>query len=181
MENSNQGNFAPQAQQAVPAGMDFMTAVKTCFSKYADFNGRATRSEYWYFFLFQFICGIVLGWIPIVGWLVSLALLVPPAGSCMASSARHGQIRCLLPLPPHPAGRLDLRSHLALQRDSARRQPVRPPAPRLISSLAISFRQPEHNNRVNISEPDQKKKGAVSKCLTQRFFYPDGRVNQRVA
>lgn len=77
MENSNQGNFAPQAQQAVPAGMDFMTAVKTCFSKYADFNGRATRSEYWYFFLFQFICGIVLGWIPIVGWLVSLALLVP--------------------------------------------------------------------------------------------------------
>lgn len=77
MENSNQGNFAPQAQQAVPAGMDFKTAVKTCFSKYADFNGRATRSEYWYFFLFQFICGIVLGWIPIVGWLVSLALLVP--------------------------------------------------------------------------------------------------------
>jgi len=57
--------------------MDFMTAVKTCFSKYADFNGRATRSEYWYFFLFQFICGIVLGWIPVVGWLVSLALLVP--------------------------------------------------------------------------------------------------------
>lgn len=77
MENSNQGNFAPQAQQAVPAGMDFMTAVKTCFAKYADFNGRATRSEYWYFFLFNFIVGIVLGWIPFLGWLVSLALLVP--------------------------------------------------------------------------------------------------------
>ena len=77
MENSNQGNFAPQAQQAVPAGMDLMTAVKTCFSKYADFNGRATRSEYWYFFLFNFIVGIVLGWIPFLGWLVSLALLVP--------------------------------------------------------------------------------------------------------
>ena len=77
MENSNQGNFAPQAQQAVPAGMDFMPAVKTCFSKYADFNGRATRSEYWYFFLFNFIVGIVLGWIPFLGWLVSLALLVP--------------------------------------------------------------------------------------------------------
>lgn len=57
--------------------MDFMTAVKTCFSKYADFNGRATRSEYWYFFLFNFIVGIVLGWIPFLGWLVSLALLVP--------------------------------------------------------------------------------------------------------
>lgn len=54
-----------------------MTAVKTCFSKYADFNGRATRSEYWYFFLFNFIVGIVLGWIPFLGWLVSLALLVP--------------------------------------------------------------------------------------------------------
>ena len=32
--------------------MNFSTAVKTCLRKYADFNGRASRSEYWYFQLF---------------------------------------------------------------------------------------------------------------------------------
>lgn len=47
--------------------MDFITAVKTCLSKYADFNGRARRSEFWYWYLFNFIVGLVLGWIPIVG------------------------------------------------------------------------------------------------------------------
>jgi len=29
----------------------FVDAVKACLRKYADFNGRATRSEYWWFFL----------------------------------------------------------------------------------------------------------------------------------
>ncbi len=32
--------------------MDFMTAVKTCYSKYATFSGRAARSEFWWFVLF---------------------------------------------------------------------------------------------------------------------------------
>ena len=32
--------------------MTFQESVKVCFSKYADFGGRATRSEYWWFFLF---------------------------------------------------------------------------------------------------------------------------------
>lgn len=39
--------------------MDFMTAVRTCFSKYVDFSGRARRSEFWYFVLFTFLLGIV--------------------------------------------------------------------------------------------------------------------------
>ena len=39
--------------------MDFMTAVRTCLSKYVDFSGRARRSEYWYFALFSFLVGIV--------------------------------------------------------------------------------------------------------------------------
>ena len=38
-----------------------MDAVKTCFSKYATFDGRARRSEYWYFFLFHFLVMLVLG------------------------------------------------------------------------------------------------------------------------
>jgi uncharacterized membrane protein YhaH (DUF805 family) len=36
--------------------MNFQDAIKTCYSKYADFKGTATRSEYWWFVLF-----IVLG------------------------------------------------------------------------------------------------------------------------
>ena len=31
--------------------MPIVDAVKACLRKYADFNGRATRTEYWWFFL----------------------------------------------------------------------------------------------------------------------------------
>ena len=34
--------------------MDFQTSVKTCFKKYATFSGRASRSEFWYFYLFNY-------------------------------------------------------------------------------------------------------------------------------
>lgn len=52
--------------------MDFMTSIKTCFSKYFDFSGRARRSEYWWFYLFVF----VLGLIPFVN-LLTLATIIP--------------------------------------------------------------------------------------------------------
>lgn len=39
--------------------MSFTTSVRTCLSKYADFNGRATRSEFWWFYLFTFLVNIV--------------------------------------------------------------------------------------------------------------------------
>ncbi|PKQ27255.1 MAG: DUF805 domain-containing protein [Actinobacteria bacterium HGW-Actinobacteria-4] len=32
--------------------MGFGQSVKTCFGKYADFKGRALRSEFWWFYLF---------------------------------------------------------------------------------------------------------------------------------
>ena len=35
--------------------MSFGEALKTCFKKYANFSGRARRSEFWWF--------SVLGWI----------------------------------------------------------------------------------------------------------------------
>ena len=34
-------------------------AISACFSKYATFSGRATRSEFWYFYLFYGILYIV--------------------------------------------------------------------------------------------------------------------------
>ena len=39
--------------------MDFQTSIKTCFNKYADFSGRALRSEFWWFALFGFLGGTV--------------------------------------------------------------------------------------------------------------------------
>jgi uncharacterized membrane protein YhaH (DUF805 family) len=38
--------------------MGFSTAVKTCFSKYVTFSGRARRPEYWWFILFIIIGSI---------------------------------------------------------------------------------------------------------------------------
>ena len=52
--------------------------------KYAVFNGRARRKEYWMFFLFNIIIAFVLGFIEglvgrpgVVGMLYSLAVLIP--------------------------------------------------------------------------------------------------------
>ena len=39
--------------------MDFGTAIKTCFSKYGTFDGQASKGEFWYWFLFTLICGVV--------------------------------------------------------------------------------------------------------------------------
>ena len=70
--------------------MSFQDAVRTCLQqKFADFSGRARRSEYWWFALFGFAAQIVAsilnsilhlpstGTSSLLGTLVSLALLVP--------------------------------------------------------------------------------------------------------
>ena len=40
--------------------MNFQDSIKTCFAKYAEFTGRASRPEFWWFFLFTFIASCVL-------------------------------------------------------------------------------------------------------------------------
>lgn len=40
--------------------MNMIEAVKSSFSKYADFSGRARRAEYWWFSLFNMIAGFVV-------------------------------------------------------------------------------------------------------------------------
>ena len=58
--------------------MTFQESVKVCLTKYADFQGRASRSEYWWFFLFIVIVSVAASWFSdILCGLVSLALLVP--------------------------------------------------------------------------------------------------------
>ena len=39
--------------------MTFVESIRTCFSKYVTWQGRAARSEYWYFILFAVLCYLV--------------------------------------------------------------------------------------------------------------------------
>jgi len=63
--------------------MNFQDAVRTCLQNYVTFTGRARRSEFWFFILFnmlvQLVAGIVDGilGIGIIGMLASLALFLP--------------------------------------------------------------------------------------------------------
>jgi uncharacterized membrane protein YhaH (DUF805 family) len=41
--------------------MTFTESVKTCFTKYADFKGCASKSEYWWWALFAFVGTMALG------------------------------------------------------------------------------------------------------------------------
>lgn len=78
------------------ADMGFTEAVRTVFSKYATFSGRARRAEYWWFALFNILASLVLqildlavfgaysmgpdagmGLPNVLGGLFSLAILLP--------------------------------------------------------------------------------------------------------
>jgi uncharacterized membrane protein YhaH (DUF805 family) len=65
---------APVGSTTAPG---FVDAIKICFSKYVDFNGRASRPEYWWFTLFQLIVGALTAFIPFVGLVVTIGLLLP--------------------------------------------------------------------------------------------------------
>ena len=41
------------SEQSKYIALDFWEAIKICFNKYANFNERASRSEYWWFTLFM--------------------------------------------------------------------------------------------------------------------------------
>lgn len=71
--------------------MSFGQAISNVFKNYANFNGRARRSEFWFFWLFNTVIGIVIeiidylitggvsgtSFIYIVYCLYTLAVLVP--------------------------------------------------------------------------------------------------------
>lgn len=66
----------PQQRSGAPAldqphyGIGFVAAIKRAFAKYATFEGRASRSEYWWWALFQGLVMLVL-YIPAVGLVVA--------------------------------------------------------------------------------------------------------------
>lgn len=68
-----QVQYAP----VLPRSVSFIDAIKLFFIHYADFNGRATKSEFWFAYLFQLVVSLATIYIPIIGWLVSVALIIP--------------------------------------------------------------------------------------------------------
>jgi uncharacterized membrane protein YhaH (DUF805 family) len=58
--------------------MGFSEAVQSCMSKYAEFNGRASRAEYWLFVLFIAVVTVLLAFVSgALCGLFQLATLLP--------------------------------------------------------------------------------------------------------
>ncbi len=58
--------------------MDFVSAIKSCFSQYAGFSGRASRSEYWWWTLFVILATIGTAIVSdVLSALFSLGTLLP--------------------------------------------------------------------------------------------------------
>ena len=54
----------PTGKYVATPQLGFMDAVKRCFKKYFDFNGRARRSEFWWFYLATYVINGIL-YVPI--------------------------------------------------------------------------------------------------------------------
>lgn len=54
-------------------GASFPVAVKRYFKNYVKFSGRASRSEYWWAYLFNAICEIIAGSVAAVGVVLSMS------------------------------------------------------------------------------------------------------------
>lgn len=66
-----------QGTSPSPASVSFGEAIKLFFTNYTNFTGRSTKSEYWWAFLFNILVSTVTTGIPVIGGLVSVALLIP--------------------------------------------------------------------------------------------------------
>lgn len=84
--------------------MTFEESVRTCFAKYIDFNGRASRPEYWWFALFVFGVGILISFISeTLSGLFYLGMLLPSIAAAtrrLHDTGRSGwwQLIALIPL-----------------------------------------------------------------------------------
>jgi len=82
--------------QPQPKSMDFGEAIKVCFNKFANFEGRARRSEFWWFQLFTYIissltCGI--------GGLVLLLPTIAVTARRLHDTGRSGWLQLLMFIP----------------------------------------------------------------------------------
>ena len=83
--------------------MTFSDSIKTCLSKYADFEGRASRSEYWWFMLFIVLVGLGASIVhEAIAGLFYLATLVPSIAAAarrLHDTNRSGWLQLLALIP----------------------------------------------------------------------------------
>lgn len=79
--------------------MTFFESIKTVFSKYAEFTGRATRPEFWWFTLFSALVSAALGSLNVYTTSGSLAALTATSSTITFGSSLAGvwSIAVLLP------------------------------------------------------------------------------------
>ena len=63
-----------------PQPVSFTAAVQSAYAKFFSFAGRASRSEFWYFYLFQFLVGLVAQVAMQIAPEIALAVLVLNVG-----------------------------------------------------------------------------------------------------
>ena len=76
--------------------MNFTEAIQSCFKKFSDFKGRASKSEFWFFVLFEFIymfiAGFLLGAVGVTSeetiGIATLILMIPVLVPGIAVTAR---------------------------------------------------------------------------------------------
>lgn len=84
--------------------MSFQESIRVCFTKYADFTGRAGRSEYWWFFLFIVLVSLAASMISTtLSAVFSLATVLPSVAVAtrrLHDTARSGwwQLICIVPV-----------------------------------------------------------------------------------
>ncbi|NOX41979.1 MAG: DUF805 domain-containing protein [Alphaproteobacteria bacterium] len=82
--------------------MNMGAAVRSCFAKYVTFSGRALRSEYWWFTLFNLLMSVVLnivdavvfgsgGQVAILSAIYSLIVLLPAISVMVRRLHDHGR------------------------------------------------------------------------------------------
>lgn len=86
-----------------PRKMSFSDSIKYCLTNYANFKGRASRSEYWFFYLFAVMVYVVANLLsPILYALALLALFVPSIAALtrrLHDTGRAGTVAWFLLIP----------------------------------------------------------------------------------
>lgn len=81
-----------------PQEIGFGDAIKICFNKFADFEGRGRRSEFWWWYLFT----VLVSMVPYIGWLASIVFIIPSlaAGARrLHDTGRSGWLQLLMLIP----------------------------------------------------------------------------------
>jgi len=80
--------------------MSFSESIQICFTKYADFKGTASRSEFWWFYLFTVAANTLFRlFVPNLAFVVTLAIFLPSLAVSVRRSHDSGRSGWLIIIP----------------------------------------------------------------------------------